>query len=341
VRKGHQQPTIKDVALIAGVSIQTVSAVLNQKPGITEATAKRVHEAVQRVGYEPYSIARSLRTRATQTIALIISDIANPSFSVMASAAERSALALGYNLVFYNTHDDSDREIACIRAAAQRWVDGILIVSAEDRLPSYEALLATGIHFVPIERVPLHYSGPSVTFNNIEAGRIAARHLLDLGHTRVAHISGPMKLAPARARCEGFQLEIAARNLPACQCIDGGGNWDCLSGYEAMRHVLETRPRPTGIFCANDRIALGAMLAASEAGLSVPGDLSVVGLDNIEVSQYHVPPLTTITQPFARTATEALRLLFDLIQGRKPEPGVVVLEPELVVRGSTGPAPGD
>ncbi len=333
-----QHPTIRDVAKVAGVSIQTVSAVINRKPGITAATTQVVKHAIEQVGYRPHAIAASLRTRKTRTIALIISDIANPSLSVMASAAERAANAFGYNLIFYNTHDDPEREELSIRVAAQRWADGIIIVSAGDRMPSWEVLRSTGVNFVPIERIPEGYPGPSVCFDNLESGRLAARHLVELGHTRCAHLSGTLKLAPARDRFEGFRQELEARRI-ATPRLSSGEGWDCESGYRTMQRVLSTGPNPTGVFCANDRIALGAIHALSEVGFRVPQDISIMGVDNFETAAYHNPPLTTIAQPFSAMATVAVKLLLDLLEDRPQEDPQPVLAPQLVVRGSTGPAP--
>ena len=322
------------------MSIQTVSAVMNGKPGITEDTAARVRRAIAEVGYRPHSLAASLRTRKTRTIALIVSDIANPSLAVMASAAERYAQSMSYAVVYYNTHDDLEREKESIRLAAQRWIDGIVVVSAGDHMPSYaETLSFPGMHCVPIERIPEGYTGPCVGFDNVEAGRIAARHLLELGHTRLAHVSGPLALAPARDRCTGFQLELTVHGLPAPPCVDEGCTWDCESGYRSMRRILAMQPRPTAVFAANDRLAVGAMLAAHQQGLRIPADLSVVGLDDFETARYHIPPLTTIAQPFSEIATSALRLLFELLAGNQPANPQIILKPTLVVRESTGPVP--
>ncbi len=328
-------PTMKDVAELVGVSVQTVSAVVNDKPGITDETRRRVQQAIAELGYHPYSIARSLRTRRTRTIALIVSDIANPSFSTMASAAEDYAHEFGYSLMVYNTHDDVQREENYFRTITQRWIDGVLFVSAEDQLTALEVFQTASIPFVAIDRIPAHYHGPSVTLDNLKAGRIAAEHLLDLGHRHIAHITGPLRLRLARERAEGFTQAVESRGAIPLICPAEGENWSCESGYRAMLNILQDRPGPTAIFAANDRMAIGAIQAIYEAGLRVPDDISVIGLDDIEVAAYQVPPLTTVRQFFVEIGTLAVRLLLEIIEtGRAAQPQIVI-EPKLIERQST------
>ena len=324
---------MKDVAERVGVSIQTVSAVINNKPGITEETRERVLEAIQQLGYRPYSVARSLRTGQTRTLALIVSDLSNPSFGTMASAAEDYAHRFGYSLTVHNTHDDVEREANYIQSVTQRWVDGVLYVSAEDELSSQAALEKAGIPSVAIDRIPEHYDGPSVTLNNTKAGYVAARHLIDLGHRQIAHISGPLRLRVARERVAGFVQ--ALEDLGLSPTAREEGNWTCDSGYAVMKRILIRRTHPTALFAANDRMAMGAIQAINEAGLRVPDDISVIGLDDIEVAAYQNPPLTTVRQSFVELATLAIQLLFALIEKEQPVETQLVIEPELIERQST------
>jgi DNA-binding LacI/PurR family transcriptional regulator len=326
-------PTMKDVAELVGVSIQTVSAVVNNKPGITAETRDRVLEAVRQLGYRPYSVARSLRTGQTRTLALIVSDLSNPSFGTMASAAEDYTHRFGYSLTVHNTHDDVEREANYIQSLTQRWIDGVLYVSAEDQLSSQTALEQADIPSVAIDRIPENYSGPSVTLDNMKAGHIAAQHLIALGHRRIAHISGPTRLRVARERIAGFEEALAAQGIiPAAR---DEGNWTCDSGHVAMQRILKQQPPPTALFAANDRMAIGAMQAICETGLSVPGDISVIGLDDIEVAAYQNPPLTTVRQSFVELATLAIQLLLALIENNPPPQTQIVIDPVLIERRST------
>jgi DNA-binding LacI/PurR family transcriptional regulator len=324
---------MKDVAEYVGVSIQTISAVINDKPGITEETRARVLEAIQELGYRPFSVARSLRTGQTRTLALIVSDLSNPSFGMMASAAEDYAHRFGYSLTVHNTHDDVEREANYIKSVTQRWVDGVLYVSAEDQLSSQTALETAGIPSVAIDRIPENYDGPAVTLNNVKAGSIAAQHLIALGHRRIAHISGPLRLRVGRERVMGAEQALDAVGLSLVAREEG--NWTCDAGYAAMQRILAGPDRPTALFAANDRMAIGAMRAIQEAGLRVPHDISVIGLDDIEVAAYQNPPLTTIRQSFVELATLAIRLLFALVEKNPPAETQLVIEPELVERRST------
>ncbi len=175
-----------------------------------------------------------------------------------------------------------------------------------------------------------------MTLDNVKAGQMAAEHLLSLGHTRLAHIAGPQKLRLARERREGFERAIAARGLDMCRCV-AVEDWACAAGYQGMKQIMREGPLPTGIFAASDRLAIGAMQAANEAGLRVPEDLSILGLDDIEVAAFQIPPLTTIRQSFTQLASLGLQILLDILSDREPALGRVVLEPALIRRQSTGP----
>jgi DNA-binding LacI/PurR family transcriptional regulator len=332
--KNHKNPTMKDVAEQVGVSVQTVSAVINDKPGITLETRERVLSAIEELGYRPFSIARSLRTRRTHTIALIVPDIANPSFSTIASAAEDVAHASGYSLVNYNTHESPEREANYIHTAAERWVDGVLFVPSRDQVHGLHRLQQVGIPCVAIDRNPESYSGPSVTLNNIQAGELATNHLINLGHRHLAHISGPRHLGLARERQLGFQQAIKVHRLPEGLVINSAG-WGCEDGFSAFKTFLDANPRPTAVFAASDRIAIGFMHAANLYGLHIPDDISIIGLDDVEVAAYQNPPLTTVQQSFTELATIAMQLLLSLVNGEQRTNNRLILEPHLIVRKST------
>jgi DNA-binding LacI/PurR family transcriptional regulator len=341
--KRTESPTMRDVAQLVGVSVQTVSAVVNDKPGISNETRERVAIAIDQLGYSPYSVARSLRTRRTNTIALIVSDIDNPSFSAIASAAEDYVHGFGYSLVVYNTRDSVERESSYIRTAIERWVDGVLFVATQDQLTSLDRLREMGIPSVAIDRMPEGYEWPAVTLDNVKAGQLATEHLIELGHRTIAHIGGPQRLRLARERLHGYQVALDRWGL-ASGPVAFSESWACEEGYQIMRRLLEKPAQasqtgtPTAVVCSNDRMAIGAMLAISEAGLRVPEDISVTGLDDIEVAAFYTPPLTTVRQSFSELATQGVKLLLALINGEPPERLQIVLQPELVVRESTAKA---
>jgi LacI family transcriptional regulator len=327
---------MKDVAQLAGVSIQTVSAVVNNKPDITEETRARVLSIIEQLNYQPYAVARSLRTRQTQTIALVVSNIASVAIAAMASAAEAQAHSFGYRLILYNTHNDSNRETSYFNAAAQQWVDGVVFIPAMGCLGRLDILQTAGIPSVAIDRVPDDYGGPAVMLDNLKAGRLAGEHLLSLGHKHLAHIGGPMEIRLARERLGGFKQTLEAHGLDgdACTVVEET-TFTCQSGYVAMQQLLRHRPHPTAVFAANDLMAIGAMRAVDEVGLRIPQDISIVGVDDIEVAAFQTPPLTTIQQPFTQLATLGVQLLLDILAGKELVQPQIVIEPTLIVRQST------
>jgi len=327
--------TMKDVALLAKVSIQTVSAVINGKPGITPETSDRVKKAVLDLNYHPYPGARSLRTRQTNTIALIVADINNPSFAAIASAAEDVAHSNGYNLVLFNTHNDTQREFNYINKASQQWMDGVILVATGDQLTDLDSLEKAGIPIVFLERIPFGYLGPSVTMNNYKTGNIAAEHLLELGHKKIAQIVGPQRLRIACERSDGFISGLKSAGLVTEGLVSVEGDWSCESGYRAMQLIMKGYEIPTAVFVANDRMAIGAMQAIIDKGIRIPEDISVIGVDDIEVSSFQSPSLTTIRQPFEQMASQSVDLLIDCISGKEPEIIQIIIEPELFLRKST------
>jgi DNA-binding LacI/PurR family transcriptional regulator len=329
-------PTMKDVAKATDVSIQTVSAVINNKPGITQETRDRILAAIAELGYRPFNVARSLRTRTTHTIALIVSDITNPFFATIASIAEDQAHHAGYNLILFNTHSDTEREQYYFKTILDRWIDGVLFVTTLDQLNGLDLVQKAGIPVVALDRIPNNYAGPAVTLDNIKAGRLAAEHLINLGHVHLAHISGPLGLRLSRERLIGYEDTIRMMGISPGPVVSGDTNWSSESGYRAMRNLLALEKRPTAVFAANDRMAIGAMHAITEAGLRVPADISIVGLDNIELAPYQAPPLTTVAQSLTQVATEGVNILLEVLQGKEHSHTQIILEPYLIVRESTG-----
>lgn len=326
--------TMQDVAELSKVSKQTVSAVINGKPGITEETRERVLAAIAQTNYRMDLTARSLRTGRTHTVALLVTDISSPVLGTMASAAEERLYAQNYNLVLYNTHDDLERERFYVDSILQRSVDGVMFVSAWDESTALEKLQAAGIPIVVVDRVPQRYDGPAVLLDNVCAGRLAGAHLQELGHRRLAHISGPAQVHIARERLFGFQQVLAEQQV-ARLAVEQADNWHVKSGYNAMQRLLARTDDFSAVLCAGDLLAIGAMHALRQAGRHVPEDVSVMGIDDIELAAYLAPPLTTISQSIADMAVQGVELLLAQLEGSTPEPARVHITPRLVVREST------
>lgn len=341
---------MQDVADLAHVSKQTVSAVINDKPGITEETRARVLAAIKQVNYRVDLAARSLRTGRTHTIALLLTDVSSPVLSKLAAAAEERAYAQHYNLVLYNTHDDQQRELFYVDSILQRSVDGVIFVSARDESLALTRLQASGIPTVVVDRVAKSYDGPAVVLDNARAGQLAAEHLAALGHCRFAHVGGPDHVHIERERLAGFQAVLTANGLSAAlpaPCCEQMPDWRLESGYAGMRRLLDRttrngqQPPFTAVFCAGDLLAIGALHALDERGLHVPEDVSVIGIDDIDLAAYFSPPLTTVSQSIAVMGSLAAEMLLGMLAGQEPEPPRRVIEPQLIVRRSTAAPRGE
>lgn len=334
--KPKQSPvTMRDVAALVGVSKQTVSAVLNGKPCITAETQARIRQAVATLGYRLDNVASSLRTGRARILALVVSDISSPFIGRLAVTVEEYASAAGYSLVLHNTHDNVDRETSYFTVAVERKVEGVLFISTADHSPGLELLQERGIPAVAIDRIPDPYNGPAVMLDNVKTGRLAAEHLLGLGHRHLAHIGGPLTVRMARDRWLGFQQAVAAQpDLPNPQ-LESASGWDYADGYQAMQRLLAAGHPLTALFAAVDTLAIGAMCAIQSAGLSVPQQIGVVGVDDIDNAAYQNPPLTTVRQSITELAQLSVQLLFDLLAGKEPMPATIVMDPVLVVRAST------
>ncbi len=328
-------PTIRDVAELAGVSAQTVSCVINGKGSISAATRLRVMQAIETLNYRRNPIARSMRTRQTGLIGLLVLDITSPVLSTIASTIEAAAYAEEYNVLLYNVGHSVRRERDFVEKAADRRVDGLIIVNAVDETHSIEMVAQGSIPTVLVASVETT-AVPSVSTDNVRGAYLATQHAIELGHRKIAHISGALELAVARHRVQGYQQALANYGLSYRQVVTPPGNrWSYRDGYEAMRRLLQTSPRPTAVFVAGDQMAIGAYRALTEAGLSVPDDMSVIGFDDIEAAMFTAPPLTTIRQPFYEIATQAFSLLLQIMDGQRPQGAQIILPPELVVREST------
>jgi LacI family transcriptional regulator len=332
---GRQRPTIYDVARLAGVSTATVSRALNGTGQIAPATRATIEAAVEQLGYRPNTIARSLVTRSTQTIALLLPDITNPFYAALVSGIQQAALAEGWTMLLCTTESDAEREEHYLRVLRAKQVDGALVdglVLPSDRISRF---VEDGFPIVCLDRDIDSRSIPLVQVNNRLGGRIATQHLIDLGHTRIAHVTGAGELGISDERLAGYRDALTETGLPVDFQLVEEGRFTDEGGHDAARKLLEREPDLTAIFAANDLSALGVMNAVAEVGKRVPEDVSVVGFDDLHLSAYTSPPLTTIRQPAVEIATLATTILIGLTRGHQAERMRHLLEPELVVRAST------
>lgn len=333
--------TIKDVAREVGVSTSTVSRVMSGTGGVSEEKAKRVTEAVSRLGYRTSSLGRSLRTNKTYTLGLVIPDITNPFFPQLAKGVDDAAHREGYNIFLCNTEGDIDREKNYIDLLCQRRADGIILdVTDEDHARAYlQSLKEEDIPVVIVDREVRGASVDTVLINNEDGGYRVTKYLLCLGHRRVGIVAGPATFTFSNNRLTGVWKALKEAGLDPDSDLVQHVEFSLESGFEATERLLALTPRPTAIFAFSDVMALGVLAAVERFGLRVPEDLSVIGFDNTRVSSLVKPPLTTVAQPFYKMGLVAVKLVLKRLRRKAPRDGRhrrVVLPAEMVCRASAG-----
>jgi LacI family transcriptional regulator len=335
-RQPAASATLRDVARAASVSIATVSRILTGSRASTPATRERVLAAAAQLDYRPSGLARALKLQQSRTLGLLVTDIENPYFPEIVRAVEDAAHARGYAVLLCNSTDDPGRELAYLNLLLERRVDGI-IVAASRVGTRHAALLARA----PIPVVLVNSDAPrsgltAILTDNRASARIAAEHLLQLGHTKLAHITADPVNAAASLRMRGIRDALAAERGSGRRLEVVEGDAHVAGGERATRELLQREPDVTAILCYNDLTAIGALRALRACGRRVPQDVSLVGFDDIDLAKWTDPPLTTVAQQ----KTEMGRWAFDTIEhemqnGRPVRRRRRLLPAALVVRGST------
>ena len=332
-------PGLADVAARAGVSHQTVSRVINAHPSVAPQTRAKVQEVIEQLGYRPNLAARALVTRSTRTIGLVTVNPSQYGPAQTMVGLERAARDAGFGLSVTILEEATAEEMrTAVDTFVAHSVDGIIALTTYDAPAEALSVLEPPVPVVAVQ-VGGAEDRPAVGVDQVEGGRLATAHLLALGHPTVHHVSGPLDSKEARGRIEGWRAALDAAGVRAPEPL--GGDWTPASGHAAGRSLVErlrAGEQVTAVFTGNDQMALGLLAALHEAGLTVPGDVSVVGFDDLPEAPYFVPPLSTVRQDFAELGRRGVRLVLDRLAGRNPHPEPVL--PELVVRASTGPPPG-
>lgn len=334
--------TIGDVAERAGVSIATVSGVLNGKSGVRESTRARVQATIDALGYRPVEAARRrLQHPRERTLALIVKEIHNPYFADIVVGAQEAARARGFRVVVMSSEQDVELERDAVRSLAARDVDGFIINPLLDDgadLSHLFALTHRNVPFVLLEGLRGILQTTLVDVDNVGAAREATRHVIGLGHERIAHLAGPEYSMHAAERLEGVRRAFSEsrRELPGHLVVHAGASVE--DGYRAGLALLDASDVPTAVTCYNDLVAIGLMGALAHRGLRVPEDVSVVGYDDIRMAAYLPVPLTTVHVPKREMGRRAAELLIERLTSTSP-PRIerVRLEASLVVRSSTAP----
>ncbi|HEU6450426.1 MAG TPA: LacI family DNA-binding transcriptional regulator [Gemmatimonadaceae bacterium] len=330
--------TIKDVAREAGVSVATISRVVNGSASVKEETRRHVLDVAARLGYSPHGAARSLITSRTNTIGALLPDLHGEFFSEVIRSIDHAAHHGGFHLLLSSSHD-GEREIMTSFRAMRGRVDGLIVMS-----PDLDA--RTAVHSFPdgfpvvLLNCPADRAGyDSIVIANYEGARAAVNHLLELGHRRIAMITGRERNHDAAERLRGFRDAMGAGGVTGDAAVELSGDFAEESGYRATRELLGERERPTAIFAANDSMAIGAISALREAGVRVPEDVAVVGFDDIPMARYMNPPLTTVHVDISALGTLATDRLLEQIHEEPHgarEHRQEVVPATLIVRGSSG-----
>jgi len=329
--------TMKQVAERAGVSISTVSHVINNTRVVSDDVRQRVLGIIDEMRYIPSAVARSLKNDKTYTIGVLVPNSSNPYFAELIRWIEDAAFELGYNIILCNAHGGAQKQTAYLRLLMEKRIDGLVLVASgaddeQDLLLRHEA-----VPIVQVERALPGIDADLILAGEEEGGYAATRHLIELGHRDIACVSGPADLPRTRERVGGFMRAMAEAGLavPAEQIVHE--EFTSAGGHAAFIRLLARPQRPTAVFVTSDLMALGGLCAAGAAGVRVPAQMSVVGYDDIAGAGYALPPLTTVAPPKRDMANLAIELLIDRIRGAHTPLRRAALASTLVVRASTAP----
>ena len=331
--------TMKDVAQRAGVSPSTVSHVINETRFVSQQLRDRVLRAMRELNYQPSAVARSLRTKKTQVVALVIPDITNPYFPEVARGVQDVAEENEYSVILCNTDRARGRELRFLKALRGQWVDGLILNPSEVTSGDLQDLQDAQIPVVLIGSQIDHPDLDVVMVDNVQGAYDAVSHLIDLGHRRIGLVGGSRTASSGEQRFQGYIRALADHDIPIDEEIITEGRFTREGGYESMKRLLALQSPPTAVFASSDVMAIGALMAIQEEGLQVPNDVSLVGFDDIAEASTTTPKLTTVSQPKYQTGEVAAQLLFDRVEGASPgERQKIVLSHQLVIRDSTARA---
>jgi LacI family transcriptional regulator len=289
-------PTIRDVARLARVSVPTVSGVLNGTRNVSQKTSLRVRTAMAALDYHPDQVARSLRSRRTQTIGFVIPDVTNPFFTDVLRGVEDAARQNGYSVILCNSNEDPEIERKRLATLYSRRVDGVLIAPTDFRSVT-ERPLRKDFPLVYVDRIPPGFSGAAVVTDNLGAAYEATQYLISLGHRRLAIITGPLNISSGRDRLEGFRRALQEENLPLPEEHLRQGDFQLESGYLQTQELMRLKNLPTAIFSCNNKMTLGLMRALRQLNIGCPEHVSVFSFDDLEWAANFSPRLSTVAQP--------------------------------------------
>jgi LacI family transcriptional regulator len=327
--------TIKDVAAIAGVSFTTVSHVVNNSRPVSADVRAKVERAIRELDYVPSAVARSLKARSTATIGLLVPNATNPYFAELARGVEDGCAKNGYCVFFCNSDDDPAKQRSYLRVLQEKRIDGLVIASAGEDSVLAQSLAGSREPLVIVDRNNEGVTADLVQIDHEKGAYLATKHLLQLGHADIGCITGPVSTAVSAMRVHGFIRAMAERGLEIEPNAIVESDFSATGGYAAASQLFDTL-KPSAIFACNDMMGIGALRAAAERGISVPNDCSIIGFDDVELSRYTYPALSTVGQSVRALGEMAAQTLIDRIVGKLA--GTTrrrVVAPRLIKREST------
>ena len=330
--------TIKDVAKLAGVSIATVSRSLAEPDKVSEKTRNKVIQAVEESGYVANTLAQNFRRRRSNTVLVLVPDIANPFFANIIQGIEQVARQFKYRVLLGDTQGYDENERIYSDLVSHKQADGIICLGRNIPFPYRKGRQSLDPAWPPFVMACEYHRDipvPAVGIDNVAAAEVGVRHLLSLGHRHIAYIDGPEDSILCEDRLQGYKNALKSSQLRFEKGLVAQGDFTLASGYRAMTTLLQRKQRPSAVFCANDEMAIGAMQACRDAGCELPGDISILGFDDIVFAEYTSPRLTTIHQPRNEIGEQAMTLLLNILSGASPAASRVILPFSLELRDST------
>ncbi len=327
--------TMKQVAERAGVSTSTVSHVINNTRVVSDDVRERVLAVIAEMRYIPSAVARSLKNDRTHTIGMMVPNNSNPYFAELIQGIEDAAFKVGYNVILCNAYDDPKKQAAYLRLLIEKRIDGLILVAsgADEELARLLAHQQTPI--VLVDREVAGVEADFIEADHETGGYLATRYLIELGHREIACISGPRDLPPSLDRVNGYRRALEEAGLDSPMEYLVYSNFTSEGGYRAFEQLLKLAKRPTAVFAGNDLMAIGGLCAASEAGLRIPADLSVIGYDDIALASYSTPRLSTMAQPKYEMGQRIVSVLLERIMGGQLPLRRELLQTRLMARQST------
>lgn len=323
--------TIRDVAKEVGCSTATVSRALSNPEKVSKPNLKRIHAAIDKLGYRPNMLSQQFRKKQANTIVILVPNIANLFFSTVICGIENIAQSKGFNVLLGDTRDSGEREQNFIKLVETKQADGIIQLrpfSEDSLLPKK---FVTAVNACGCENTPY----PAVRIDNIDAAKQITQYLISLGHRKIGVISGLENNPHTIDRLIGYKKALAEADIEFDQNLIAQGDFTPWSGLNASEHFTRMSDRPTALMCMNDEMAIGAMKGLKAKGINIPEDISITGFDDMEFAKYSDPPLTTIAQPAEKLGEKSAELLFQLIEGTPPQQSEYILPVEFIIRQST------